>query len=85
MTSEKTRFILVMIAVPDETSNELFSRWKSLRISLASKAKTNKAVTMLAENTFLIQLDSGLLFVADCISTAENYGLKYKHWFLDEA
>jgi hypothetical protein len=85
MTSDRKHFILVMIGIPDVSERERFSRWEGLRISLAHKAKTNKAVTILAENTWLIQRDSGMLFASECVAIAKNHQLEYQHWFLDEA
>jgi hypothetical protein len=80
----RKHYILLAVTVPSFSEHEKLSQWNTLRATLVNRAESNKEIKTLAENVWLIGRDRGLLFVSECVSLAESYGLKHNHWFLDE-
>lgn len=80
----KKHFILLSVELPKDGETDKATVWQSLQKRLAEKEKTTKDILKLADNVWLLERDSGMTFVAECIAVAEHNNLNPKARFLTE-
>ncbi len=76
-------YILISVTIPDEGADGKRHGWANVKQKCEEKAKGNNNIVPLAENVWLVLRDQGMPFVAECVTQASEYKLKYEIRFLD--
>ena len=77
-------YILLSLSGP-AIGTEKYFEWTDLAKRLRASAEAQSGIAPLGEATWLIPRDTGVPFLAECISAASTEGFEHRLWFLDES
>lgn len=78
-------YALLSIVIPETLEPPALAKWRALQSESKTRITPSTGVETLSENSWLIPLASGLLFLCESVVLAKNSGFQCKVVFLETA
>ncbi len=77
--------ILLVVTPPDQKDPQAYMKWNAINQTLSKTVEKTKGAELIAEGCVLIPSQDGLAVLGAAINVAEDRGLSYRVFFIDEA